>query len=324
MIVIDGPQYANFDRTIFQQMRTGGVDCVHVTICYWEQTVETLRNIAAWNRLFAQNADLIRPVQSAADLHSAKAEGRTGIVFGFQNCTPLEGNLDFVEIFHQLGVRFMQLTYNNQSLLASGCYEAEDSGITRFGKEVIKEMNRVGMAIDMSHSGQRSTLEAIEISQRPITISHANPIFFHNVVRNKSQVVLKALAEKGGILGFSLYPFHLKNGSDCTLTEFCGMIAQTVDLMGIDHVALGSDLCQNQPPSVLHWMRNGYWTRGGEHGEGSTIDATWPAPLSWFQSNADFPNLIQGLQDQGFANEEVAKIMGGNWLRFYEESFGSQ
>ena len=323
LLIVDGPQYANYDRSIFQQMRAGGVTCAHVTICYWEQTLETLRNIGAWNRLFEQNADLIRPVHTAADVRAAEAEGRTGIVFGFQNCTPLDGNVDFVEIFHQLGVRFMQLTYNNQSLLATGCYEAEDNGITRFGKEVIREMNRVGMVIDMSHTAERSTLEAIEISERPITVSHANPTFFHNALRNKSDAVLKALSQSGGILGFSLYPFHLKNGPDCTLEEFCTMVAQTVDLMGIDHVALGSDLCQNQPLSILHWMRNGRWTKEMDYGEGSASNASWPKPLSWFQSNADFPNVIQGLRTKGFAEDEIAKIMGGNWLRFFEESFGA-
>jgi membrane dipeptidase len=120
-----------------------------------------------------------------------------------------------------LGARFMQLSYNNQSLLATGCYEAEDPGITRMGKQVIKEMNRVGLVIDMSHSAERSTLKAIEISERPIAITHANPASWHPALRNKSDTVLKALTESGGMLGFSLYPHHLKDKSACTLESFC-------------------------------------------------------------------------------------------------------
>ena len=127
----------------------------------------------------------------------------------------------------------MQLTYNNQSLLGTGCYEENDPGITRMGKQVIKEMNRVGLVVDMSHSAERSTLEAIEISERPIAITHANPTFWHPALRNKSDEVLKALGESGGMLGFSVYPHHLKDGSNCTLESFCTMIADTVDLMGI-------------------------------------------------------------------------------------------
>lgn len=321
-IIIDGPQYAKYDRSVFEQMRAGGVTCVHVTICYWEQTLETMRNLGEWNRHFEQNADLIRPVHTADDVRAAHKEGRTGIVFGFQNCTPLDGNLDFIELFHQMGVRFMQLTYNNQSLLASGCYEDEDTGLTRFGKQAVAEMNRVGMVIDMSHSGERSTFDAIEHATRPITISHANPKFFRDALRNKSTDLLKALGESGGMLGFSLYPFHLKDHSACQLTDFCEMIARTADLMGIDHVALGSDLCQNQPLSILEWMRNGRWTKEIDYGEGSASNAKWPDPLTWFANNADFPNLEQGLRAHGFNEDDIAKIMGENWLRFFEESFG--
>ncbi|MEM7539872.1 MAG: membrane dipeptidase [Chloroflexota bacterium] len=322
LIIIDGTQYSNWSRTIFEEMHAGGVTAVHVTICYWENTMEALRNIGQWNRLFEQHGDLIMPVRVAADVHRAKAEGKVGIIFGFQNCSPLEGEIDMVEIFHQLNVRFMQLTYNNQSLIGAGCYEAVDSGITRFGRQVIAEMNRVGMVIDMSHSAERSTLEAIEISTRPIVISHANPSFFREAKRNKSTTVLKALAESGGMLGFSFYPFHLKNGQDCTLTDFCDMVAQTADLMGIDHIGIGTDLCQNQPLSILQWMRNGRWTKTMDYGEGSVSNAEWPKPLSWFQSNADFPTVVQGLYNRGFEEQEVAKIMGLNWLDFFEKSFG--
>jgi len=142
----------------------------------------------------------------------------------------------------------MQLTYNNQSLLATGCYEEGDSGVTRFGREVIKEMNRVGMIIDMSHSAEHSTLQTIELSQRPIAITHANPFRWHQALRNKSDDVLKALGHSGGMLGFSMYPFHLNNGPDCTLDDFCGMIMDTAELIGIDHIGIGSDLCQNKQP----------------------------------------------------------------------------
>ncbi|MFT5069552.1 MAG: membrane dipeptidase, partial [Candidatus Paceibacteria bacterium] len=240
----------------------------------------------------------------------------------FQNCSPIEDDIDLVAIFHQLGVRIMQLTYNNQSLLGAGCYEVTDSGVSRFGKVVIAEMNRVGMVIDMSHSAEESTLQAIEISQRPIVISHANPTFFEPAKRNKSNKVLSALAESEGLLGFSMYPFHLKNGPKCGLDEFCTMVAKTVDLMGIDRVGMGSDLCLNQPISVLEWMRNGRWTKQMDYGEGSASNASWPESLSWFETSADFPNIVVGLRDKGFNKMEVEKIMGRNWLDFCAAGFG--
>jgi microsomal dipeptidase-like Zn-dependent dipeptidase len=266
MLIIDGLQYSRWSREIFEQMRAGGLDCVHVTIAYHETCQEALRRIGEWNQLFERHGDLICRVGSADQVVSAKEAGKTGIVFGFQNCSPIEDDYMLVEIFHDLGVRFMQLSYNNQSLLATGCYEAQDPGVTRFGKQIIAEMNRVGMVIDMSHSAERSTLEAIEISSRPIAISHANPSFFEPALRNKSDRVLKALAESGGMLGLSLYPFHLKNGSDCTLGEFCDMVSAAAELMGVDHIGIGSDLCQDQPDAVVDWMRNGRWSKQADFG----------------------------------------------------------
>lgn len=324
LIVIDGLQYSNWNRAIFEQLKSGGVTMVHVTIVYHEQIRETLLRIGQWNRLFELHHDLIMPVKSTADIYLAKKRGKVGIMFGAQNCSAIEDDIAMIEIMRTLNLMIMQLTYNNQSLLACGCYEAVDSGVTRFGRQVIKEMNRVGMIVDMSHSGERSTLDAIEISQRPIVISHANPSSFHNARRNKSDEVLKALAESGGLLGFSLYPFHLKNGSECTLNEFCDMVASTADLMGIDHIGIGTDLCQEQPTSILQWMRNGRWSKEMDYGEGSKSDADWPKPLSWFRDSRDFPNITRGLQTRGFNDEEVAKIMGLNWLNFLEQGLGVQ
>ncbi len=320
LIVIDGLQYSNWNRKIFEQLHAGGVTMVHATIVYHEQIRETLLRISEWNRLFEQNSDLIMPVKSAMDIRRAKELGKVGIMFGAQNCSPIEDDISMIEVMRELNLMIMQLTYNNQSLLACGCYEAHDSGVTRFGRQAIKEMNRVGMVIDMSHSAERSTLEAIEISQRPIVISHANPTSFHEAKRNKSDTVLKALGESGGLLGFSLYPFHLKNGPDCTLDQFCDMVASTAELMGIDHIGIGTDLCQEQPLSILEWMRNGRWSKDMDYGEGSKSNANWPRPLSWFKDSRDFPNITNGLLTRGFSPEDVAKVMGLNWLNFLDDS----
>ncbi len=318
---IDGLQYSNWSRKIFEQMREGGLDCVHVTIAYHENCRATLTRIREWNLLFEQHDDLIVQVKTADDIRRAKEQGKTGVVYGFQNPSPIEDDFALVEIFHTLGVRFMQLSYNNQSLLATGCYEESDPGITRFGKQIIREMNRTGMVVDMSHSAERSTLEAIEISERPIAITHANPHFFHKALRNKSDTVLKALGESHGMLGFSLYPHHLKNGSDCTLPNFCQMVEQTAELMGIDQIAIGSDLCQNQPDSVVEWMRNGRWSKSLDLGEGSSANAGFPKQPEWFSNSTHYRNIENGLLDYGFLKQDVEKVMGLNWLNFFDRSF---
>ncbi len=321
MITIDGLQYSNWSRKIFEQMRQGDLDCVHVTIAYHETCLETLRNIGKWNQLFEQYGDLITKVGSAEEVLQAKKDKKTGVVFGFQNCSPIEDDYSLVEIFHALGVRFMQLSYNNQSLLATGCYEENDPGITRFGKQIIQEMNRVGMVIDMSHSAERSTLEAIELSQRPIAITHANPTFFEPALRNKSDAVMKALGESGGMLGFSLYPFHLKNGPDCTVEQFCAMIGEAAEMMGIDHIGIGSDLCQDQEDAVVTWMRNGRWSKVADFGEGTASNAGWPKQPDWFSDSTHYSNLVLGLEKAGFSEADIEKVMGKNWFNFFESSF---
>jgi membrane dipeptidase len=295
---------------------------VHVTIAYHEMFRETVANVESWNRWFEQFPELIFHGRTGDDVRRAKQEGKTAIFFGFQNPSPIEDDIGLVEIWHSLGARFMQLTYNNQSLLATGCYEAEDPGVTRMGRQVIKEMNRVGLVVDMSHSADRSTLEAIEISERPIAITHANPAFWHPARRNKSDEILRALGQSGGMLGFSLYPHHLKDKSACSIESFCEMIARTADLMGIDNIGLGSDLCQDQPDSIVEWMRVGRWSKEIDYGEGSATDAGFPPMPEWFQDNRDFDNIEAGLRQHGFSETDIAAIMGENWLRFYDNNFG--
>ncbi|EDZ40751.1 MAG: membrane dipeptidase [Planktotalea sp.] len=321
--LIDNLQYANWSETIFRQMRAGGVDAVHVTIAYHESFREMVLNLESFNRWFERFPELIFKGTSAADVRLAQETGRTAIFFGFQNPSPIEDDIGLVEICHQLGVRFMQLTYNNQSLLATGCYEDDDTGLTRMGKQVVEEMNRIGMVVDMSHSADRSTLESIDHSSRPIAITHANPHWWHPALRNKSDEVLKALTGRGGMLGFSVYPHHLKDGSACTLKNFCEMVAEAASRYGAEHLGIGTDLCQDQPDSIVEWMRVGRWSNVIDYGEGSASDAGFPPMPSWFNDNRDFGKISQGLLDVGFSKKEMDGIMGGNWYEFYDASFGA-
>lgn len=319
--LIDGLQYANWSEKIFRQMRAGDVVAVHVTITYHETFRETVLNIERWNRWFERFPDLIFQGRTAADVIRAKESHRTAIFFGSQNPSCMEDDIGLIEILHGLGLRFMQLSYNNQSLLASGCYENNDSGLTRTGREVVAEMNRVGLVIDMSHSGERSTLETIEHSSRPIAITHANPHSWHPALRNKSDTVLRALGESNGMFGFSTYPHHLSAGSACSLQNYCDMIARTADLIGIDHVGIGTDLCQDQPDSVVEWMRVGRWTRKMDYGEGNADAPGFPPMPDWFKDNRDFCHIAEGLRATGMDASNVDAVMGGNWLRFFQESF---
>jgi len=315
---IDNLQYCNWTREIFQINREANLDAVHVTVVYHEDYDEFLQLIKEWKKFFDENSDLIFLGRNFKDIEKANLEKKTAIFFGFQNCSPIEDNIGLVEKVHEHGCRFMQLTYNNQSLLATGCYEKNDSGVTNFGREAIKEMNRIGIVIDMSHSAEKSTFDAIEISEKPIAITHANPSFWYKAIRNKSNDLLKTLANSDGMLGLSLYPHHLKDGSNCTLENFCEMAAKTAEIMGVKNIGIGSDLCINHPDSVVEWMRNGTWAKTKNYGEGSKNKPGFPKQPDWFLDARGFNNLETGLKKIGFNEDEVNGILGNNWYNFYK------
>ena len=315
---IDNLQYCNWSRETFEFNRSAGLDAVHVTIVYHEDYNELLTETKKWEKLFKDNSDIIFQGWDYKDIEKANKEKKTAIFFGFQNCSPIEDDIKLVEKVHKLGCRFMQLTYNNQSLLATGCYENTDSGVTNFGREVIKEMNRVGVVIDMSHSAEKSTIDAIELSQKPIAITHANPYFWHPAKRNKSSDLLKILSDSGGILGLSLYPHHLKDNTNCTLESFCEMVAKTAEIMNTKQIGIGSDLCLQQPDSVVEWMRNGTWSKSTNFGEGNKNKPGFPKQPQWFEDARGFSNIEKGLKKVGFSDEETNGILGNNWYNFYK------
>ncbi|MDQ2802196.1 MAG: dipeptidase [Pseudomonadota bacterium] len=296
-------------------MQDAGMSAVHATVSYHESFRKTVEHLTDWNWRFREHGDVILLGRDVGDIDRARQSKRTAIFLGLQTPMPIEDDLGLVEVLHTLGIRFMQLTYNNQSLLGNGWMEPHDGGLTRMGRAVIREMNRLGMVIDMSHSGERTTLDAIEASERPIAVTHANPSWWCATGRNKSRAVLQALGASGGMLGLSLYPHHLEAGSDTTLASFCAMAAEAADLIGMRNLGIGSDLCQEQPDSVVRWMREGRWTRP------DPTPVTFPAQPSWFRDNRDFPRLSSGLRAAGFGPEGADSILGGNWYRFMEEAF---
>ena len=313
---IDALQYCAWSEETFREMKAGELTAVHATVCYHENFRETAAVIGEWHQLFHKHQALITPGRRAYDIIRAQKTGRTAIFFGAQNPSVMEDDIRLIAPLREMGLSFMQLTYNNQSLLGGGCME-RDSGLTRMGREVLSEMNRVGLIADLSHAGAQTCMDAIEHSTRPVAITHANPKAWHDCPRNLPDEVLQALAEKGGVIGLSLYPHHLKNGSDCSLESFCEMAAGLAELIGPDAIGIGSDLCRGRPDSAVQWMRDGKWTL-------NKSDATFPAPPAWFESAADFPNLERGLSAAGFEQADTDALLGGNWGRFLVEALTRQ
>ncbi len=320
-MIIDGLQCGHFDRNAFESLQRAGVGGVVVTCGFWEGTVESLDSLGRWRDLVRENTDSCEIALTAADVERIGRSGKVGVILGYQNSNLFEGRIRFVELFAELGVRVVQLTYNNQNELGGSCYEAEDSGLARFGKEVVREMNKAGILVDCSHVGDRTTLDAIETSEKPIAVTHANPRSLFDHKRNKSDAVLRGLRETGGVIGCAAYR-NITGDEYCkTIEAWCGMVAETVEIAGIDSVAIGTDRSHNFTTPDYAWMRQGRWTRGVDYGAGSAARPGKAPPPDWFQTVEDMRVIPDGLRTVGFSEEEVAKITHGNWLRLYEATF---
>jgi membrane dipeptidase len=316
-VYIDGLQCSVFDRNGLQELRDGDLTCVTPTLAFWEDAGETMDALGLWRDLARDNADLITIARTAEDIEAAEASGRTAILLGTQNSSPIEDRLRYVELFHDMGLRVMQLTYNNQNAIGGSCYDPVDSGLSRFGHEVVREMNRVGMVVDLSHVGEKTGIDAIRVSSVPVAVNHANPRSLYDHPRNKGDELLQALAETGGVLGLATYQ-NINGPWTASIDTWIELVRRTVDMIGIDHVGLGTDMCRNSGETELQWMRKGRWTRDSQPGAGSITPSSPP----WMDSPIRFPDLAKALTGPGgFTDEETAKIMGGNWLRFYRQVF---
>ena len=214
-VVIDGLDTSNWgDEQIFRDLRDGGVTAVNATCAIWEGFEEALANITAWLRWFEDHADYIRPVRRVADIHAAKAEGRAGIILGWQNAAPVGNDVRRFRLFHALGVRIVQLTYNERNLFGNGCWERHDDGLSVLGLAAIREMNRLGILIDLSHVGDRTVLETIEHSEQPVAFTHANARSQTDYPRNKTDEAIRALTGRGGVVGANAFPAHHRHGYD--------------------------------------------------------------------------------------------------------------
>lgn len=328
LIVIDALAMPVPERRWFEEWHAGGVGCVNMTVAVWENAGETLALLAKWRRILLDNSDLVEPAESADDIVRIAASGRTAIVFGFQNTAPIEHDIELVRAFRMQGVCIMQLTYNMQNYVGCGYWEERDTGLSRFGRGVVAEMNALGILIDLSHCGEKTTLAAIEHSSRPVAITHANPREFvgspvYGAGRLKTTEAIVALADRGGVIGLTPNRNMTKRGAATTLDEFCEMVSWTVDRIGIDAVGIGSDWCPGHPPTIRTWWRFARWSRDTAPAEQMVL-APHEGWSEWMRSPRSFPNIAEGLSKHGFSPEESAKIMGGNWLRLFRESFGSR
>jgi membrane dipeptidase len=313
-IIVDALNYSNFSNgELLSKVRGAGVTAIHVTLAAFENFRETINNISRWNDSFERFGDLIMPVRTSDDIRQAKKLSKIGIIFGFQNASPIEDDLCLLEIFTQLGVRIIQLTYMYRNLLGNGCLERTDCGLSKYGLEAISEMNRLGLLIDLSHCGDKTTMEAIEASSKPVAFTHANARSLCDVPRNKTDEQIRFLAERGGVIGVAAYPTFVAKEGAPTLEHCLDQIDYLARLVGVDHVGLGLDFVEGQP--------EGFVNRGlGSNLPKGLVPTTWP----WIypegiREASDFPNITLGLVKRGYSDADIQKILGGNWLSLFDK-----
>ncbi len=312
LVVFDGLIISNWSRSVFEDMRRGGVTAANCTCSVWEGFQATMDNIAAWKRWFREHGDLITQVRTVADIRRAKQEGKTGILLGFQNAAAFEDKLGYIELFKRVGVGVVQLCYNTQNLIGTGCYE-DDDGLSGYGCEVVAEMNRVGIMVDLSHVGPQTSEDAILASTKPVAYSHCAPAGLMAHPRNKSDAELRFIAEHGGFVGVTMYPPFQARGNEATLDDFVRVLDYVIDLAGEDSIGIGTDFTQDQDAGFFEWLirDKGYARKVTEFGE-----IVFPEEM---RRIGQFPNLTAAMARAGWPAAKIAKVMGENWVRVLGE-----
>ena len=313
LFIVDGLIISNFSRAVFEDMRKGGLTAANCTCCVWENFVGTMQNIARWNRYFEDCKDLIVPARSVSDIRNAKAAGRTAIILGFQNVSAFEDQIGYIKHFKDCGVGVAQMAYNTQNLIATGCYESVDRGLSDFGHEVVAEMNRVGIMCDLSHVASKSSDDVIRASKKPVCYSHTCPSALKKHPRNKSDEEIRFIVERGGFVGVTMFPPFLAKGNDATVDDYVSTIDYVINIAGEDAVGVGTDFTQDQDQAFFEWLC---------HDKGYTRKLVHFEPIrnpDGIRRIGDFPNLTATMERAGWSSARIAKVMGENWLRVLGE-----
>lgn len=314
-IVIDGLICANWGRELFEDMAKGGLTAANCTVSFWENFTETVRNIADMNKMIDDSSDLLLKVRTTADIHRAKREGKTGVIMGFQNAHAYEDQIGNVQIFKDLGVGITQMCYNTQNLVGTGCYE-RDGGLSGFGREIVAEMNRVGVLCDLSHVGPNTAREVIDESQKPVAYSHCLPSGLKEHPRNRSDEELKYIADNGGFVGVTMFTPFLKAGVNATIDDYIEAVQYIYNIVGEDAIGIGTDFTQGHGQDFFEYLTHdkGYARRLTRFGE--IIN---PRGI---RTVGEFPNLTEALLKHGFSEAQTRKIMGENWLNLLRDVWG--
>jgi membrane dipeptidase len=267
----------------------------------------------------------VRVIRTVADIRAAKDAGEAGIIIGFQNSDPFEGHLPYVELFHRLGLRICQLTYQRRNLAGDGTGEPANAGLSLYGRELVGELNRLGILIDLSHTGTAGCLEIVELSTAPVAVTHSCLKSLNDVSRNTDEEVAKAVARRGGVFGVNaiarlLSPKGRQQGA--TIEQYVDVVDHLVDLLGVDHVGIGLDINEGLTPELFAERQKGFLSDFPELRMGGDF------PFEHYYvfgltSISKVRGITAELVRRSYSDEDVMKILGGNFFRLFEQVWSS-
>jgi membrane dipeptidase len=311
---------ADVRACVREAWRASGVDAVLLTLgglafssSDWDAS---LRDAAYWHRR-VRAADDMAICTSAAELRAAAANGRVGLVLGTQDLTQIGRDLERIDLLYDLGARVMQLTFNVRNQIGDGCTEREQSGLSRFGLDVVRHLNDLGIVVDVSHSGRQTTLDAIEHSERPVAVTHASCDAVAPHPRAKTDEQLRALRERGGYIGIVAVPFFVAPHGGASVDVIARHVEHAAEVAGIEHVGIGTDWggwSPDFPVEIKQMARDSL----AAHGFSRTELPPFGAGVEGFDAWEAWSEITAALLRRGFTSEQVRGVIGGNWLAFLE------
>jgi len=322
---IDAADRPPLDARELADIRESGVTALNFTIgtigSYANDYNDTIRNIAYWDREIAAHPEALMKIIHGAQIDEAKRTGRLGVIYGFQDTTMYGENLDRFNLFHDFGVRIVQLTYNRRNLMGDGCLEPGNAGLSKLGRAMVEKMNERGVLLDLSHCGQRTTREGIEASKKPVAVTHSGCAALNDNPRNKHDEELRLLSERGGVIGIYVMPY-LRSEGQVTADDVVKHIEYAVRVCGEDHVGIGTDGTTSAVDVTPEFRKKFAEITAERQKRG--IAAPGERPDSFiFALDLNMPRRFEKiawlLSQRGFGDARIEKILGGNFARLFRE-----
>ena len=315
-IVIDCLSFEKWDDAGFEAAKRSGYTAIQTSLAN-RNFDAAVRDLAAWQGRFEQHSDRFVKVLKAADIQRAKREGKLGVVLGFQDATCIEDNVKNLDTLYDMGARCIQLTYNARNLLGDGCTEGTNAGLSDFGVAVVERMNQLGMIVDLSHCGEQTTRDGIAFSRRPPAFTHTMCKAVHDHPRAKSDELLKALAEKGGVAGIAALGYFV-GPAGVTVEDYLNHVDHAARVAGMDHVGLATDY---EIRGIEASATRESWYEPRLRIFKSSYRVRWPPWIPELDKPERFRAVARGLERRGYRTADIEKLLGLNWLHYFGEVF---